>query len=266
MDLHMLSQMPLGCRCDPLLLCVTAPRILTNFSPYHVKSSFRTDKTESIEWQLLVTRQRTGECLLIHIPHWRTSWSADIKSPNFSARSRTSPVRFLQGALVIWVLKQTSQFRSLIKWVSLTWLPKPKACNRGEQKLAQYWKSKLRISWNAKELKLRWTWCKNTVLHLGLWSANVSTNTNWPSRREQETIHYEEVALGSGPPAATTQKEQFIPSSSTILQTNQRKWIDISAVGNIDQKSLKIQITWLDFYDMKVILEKMTGELKNERC
>ena len=69
MDLHMLSQMTLSCLCKPLVVYVTAPNILTNFSPSHVKSSLYTDKTESIECQLLVPRQRTGECLLIHIPH-----------------------------------------------------------------------------------------------------------------------------------------------------------------------------------------------------
>ena len=67
-DLHMLSQIPLSCRCKQLLACVTAPRILTNFSPSYVKSLFCTDKTESIEWQDLVPRQLVGDCLF-HIPH-----------------------------------------------------------------------------------------------------------------------------------------------------------------------------------------------------
>ena len=47
----------------------------------------------------------------------RTLWSAEIQSPNFSARRGASPVRLLQGALVILVRKQTSQFRSFGKWV-----------------------------------------------------------------------------------------------------------------------------------------------------
>ena len=46
-------------------------------------------------------------------PSLRTLWSAVIKSPNFSARRRASPVRFLHGALVVLVLWQISQFRSL---------------------------------------------------------------------------------------------------------------------------------------------------------
>ena len=50
-DLHMLSQIPSSCVCFQPLVCATAPRILTNFSPSHVKSSFYTDKTEPIEKQ-----------------------------------------------------------------------------------------------------------------------------------------------------------------------------------------------------------------------
>ena len=34
-----------------------------------MKTSFYTDKIESVEWQDLVLRERTGDCLLIHIPH-----------------------------------------------------------------------------------------------------------------------------------------------------------------------------------------------------
>ena len=46
----------------------------------------------------------------------RTLWSAVIKSPKFSARGRAPPLRLLHGALVIFVLWQISQFRSLGKW------------------------------------------------------------------------------------------------------------------------------------------------------
>ena len=46
-------------------------------------------------------------------PSLRTLWSAVIKSPTFSARGTAPPMRFLQGALVILVLLQISQFRSL---------------------------------------------------------------------------------------------------------------------------------------------------------
>ena len=47
----------------------------------------------------------------------RTLWSALIKSPKFSARNTTLPIRLLHGALVILVHWQISQFRSFGKWV-----------------------------------------------------------------------------------------------------------------------------------------------------
>ena len=52
----------------------------------------------------------------------RTLWSAVIKSPNFSARGTASPVRPLQGALVILVRLQTSQFRSSGEWVLILYI------------------------------------------------------------------------------------------------------------------------------------------------
>ena len=39
----------------------------THFCPSHVKISFCKDKIESIEWQDSVSRQRTGDCIQIHI-------------------------------------------------------------------------------------------------------------------------------------------------------------------------------------------------------
>ena len=50
-------------------------------------------------------------------PSLRTLWSAVIKSPKMSARSVALPVRLLQRAIVILVLKQISQFQSFGKWV-----------------------------------------------------------------------------------------------------------------------------------------------------
>ena len=38
------TQIPSSCLCFQLLVCATSPRILTNFSPSHVKTSFYTDK------------------------------------------------------------------------------------------------------------------------------------------------------------------------------------------------------------------------------
>ena len=54
----------------------------------------------------------------------RTLWSAVIKSPKFTARGTASPLRLLHKALVILVLLQISQFRSLGKWVWTLCLPK----------------------------------------------------------------------------------------------------------------------------------------------
>ena len=51
-------------------------------------------------------------------PSLRTLWSAIVKTPNFSAQGRTSPVRLLQRAFVFLVLKQTSQSRSFGEWVN----------------------------------------------------------------------------------------------------------------------------------------------------
>ena len=57
-------------------------------------------------------------------------------------------------------------------------------------------------------------------------------------------IHYEEVARGAPKPVARKQHEQFVlsssSSSSTIMLIDQRKWNDIRAVGNIEEKSFKI--------------------------
>ena len=49
--------------------------------------------------------------------HWELCESAVIKSPKMSARSVALPVRLLQRAIVILVLKQISQFQSFGKWV-----------------------------------------------------------------------------------------------------------------------------------------------------
>ena len=49
----------------------------------------------------------------------RNLWSAVIKRPNLLARGGGSPESFLQGAFVILVLLQTSQFRSWWKWVKV---------------------------------------------------------------------------------------------------------------------------------------------------
>ena len=55
--------------------------------------------------------------------HWELCDLAVIKSPKFSARSTAPPMRLLQGALVILVLWQISQFWSLWKWILTLCLP-----------------------------------------------------------------------------------------------------------------------------------------------
>ena len=57
-------------------------------------------------------------------PLLTTLFSAVIKSPTFSARCTTPPMRLLHGALVILVLWQISQIRSFGKWVLTLCLPK----------------------------------------------------------------------------------------------------------------------------------------------
>ena len=56
----------------------------------------------------------------------RTSWSAVNKSPKFSARSTAPPLRLLHGALLMWVLWQISQFRSVGE-MSINTVTYPKA-------------------------------------------------------------------------------------------------------------------------------------------
>ena len=58
-NLHMLSQIPSSCLCIQLSLLATVPRTLNIFFCL----------IESIEWQDLVPRQRTCDCLWSHLPH-----------------------------------------------------------------------------------------------------------------------------------------------------------------------------------------------------
>ena len=56
----------------------------------------------------------------------------------------------------------------------------------------------------------------------------------------KKPIHFEEVATSAGQLVAMKQKDQSSSSSSSTMPIKQRKWNDISAVGNIDDKSYKI--------------------------
>ena len=69
-------------------------------------------------------------------PSLRTLWSAVIKSPKFSARGTAPPMRLLHGALVILVLWQISQFRSLGKLVWTLCLPKSTSKDGSWEQLA----------------------------------------------------------------------------------------------------------------------------------
>ena len=139
-NLRTLSQIPSSCLCIQLPVCATTPRFLINFVQSHVKILFYTDKIESMEWQDLVSRQRTGVCFVIH-----PLWSAVIKAPKFSAWGRASPVRLLQGALVILVRKHTSQLRYFGKWVKIllpvvsSWQFCCAICNREDELIMFLW-------------------------------------------------------------------------------------------------------------------------------
>ena len=103
----------------------TARQTYVNSFPSPEKFRFCTDKTVSMEWLNLVPRRRTGDCFDIHSPpSLKTLWSAVMKSPKFSAWGAASPVRLLQGALVIMVLLQISQFMSFGKWGMNTMPPR----------------------------------------------------------------------------------------------------------------------------------------------
>ena len=106
----MLSPIPSSCPYTQLVVLATVPRILMSFFPSHVQILFYTDRIESVEWQDLVPRQRTDGLFRDSLFLLRALRSAVIKSPNFSARGRASPVCLLEGALVILVRKQASQF------------------------------------------------------------------------------------------------------------------------------------------------------------
>ena len=59
---------------------------------------FCTDKTESIEWQDLVPRQRTSDCLWIHLPHPTDSCTSLLVASS-SLRSNTESEDELDAAL-----------------------------------------------------------------------------------------------------------------------------------------------------------------------
>ena len=66
-NLYMLSKTPSSCLCFQLSVSVTVPRVKKTFFRLIWTFFFSTDKIETIEWQDLVPRQRTDDCLWIHI-------------------------------------------------------------------------------------------------------------------------------------------------------------------------------------------------------
>ena len=60
----------MNCLYKQLLAFLTARGTFVNFFPSPEKSLFCKDRIESIEWQDLVPRQRTGDCFENHLPRW----------------------------------------------------------------------------------------------------------------------------------------------------------------------------------------------------
>ena len=107
--------------------------------PSREKFVFYTDKIESIEWQDLVPRQHIDDCFEIHLPHWGLCDLLLSSHQTFSARGTASPVRLLQGALVILVLLQISQFVSFGKWVWILCFQDATFVRRSESESWETW-------------------------------------------------------------------------------------------------------------------------------
>ena len=99
----------------------------------------------------------------------------------------------------------------------------------GIQKMAQHWKSKLRITCITVEMPLQNDGSQSWIV--------TSRGMN----------NYEEVASSIGKPVATKQKEQFISSlsssSTTVMPIDQRQWNDILAVEYVDEESFSFSVS-----------------------
>ena len=120
---HMLSQIPSSCLYIQLSVLATVPRILISSFPSHVMILFCTDMIESIEWQDLVPRQRTGDCLWIHIPHCGLCDPPLSRHQTFLLEVELRQCVFCKRLLLFLVLKQTSQSRSFGRGVEILCLP-----------------------------------------------------------------------------------------------------------------------------------------------
>ena len=95
-DLHRPCQIPRNCQCAWLLVSCSAPRILqAPFFVFPERFLFCTDTTGSTGKPSPAPRMNNRWFFEIHNLHWRTLWSAVIKSPKFSARGTAPPLRLL---------------------------------------------------------------------------------------------------------------------------------------------------------------------------
>ena len=111
--LHRICQIPRNCQCKWLWISTSAPRTFASSFLFLVKFWFYTDMPGSIGWLGSCTTTAYRWLFRDSQPSLRTLRSAVIKSPKLSARSTAPPLRLQHGALVILVLWQISQFRSL---------------------------------------------------------------------------------------------------------------------------------------------------------
>ena len=94
-----------------------APRTFANSFVFPEKFLFYTDTPGSIEWLDPAPRLHIDDCFEIHSRHWGLCDLLLSSHQKFSAGGTASPVRLLQGALVILARLQTSQFGSFGKWI-----------------------------------------------------------------------------------------------------------------------------------------------------
>ena len=112
-----------NCQCKWLWVSTSAPRTCASSSVFPEKFFFYIGRIVSnVLPKSCTTTAYSWLCRDSH-PSPRTLWSAVVKSPQFSALGTTVPVRLLQEALAIWVLKQILQFRSFGKWEKILRLP-----------------------------------------------------------------------------------------------------------------------------------------------
>ena len=103
------------------------------------------------------------------------------------------------------------------------------------RKLAQYWKSRLRI--------MKTDGSRSWIV-ISRW---MNKYVNELPEENGKSSHYEEVVTGTERPVATKQKEQSsppLPSLSTmVVPIDQRKWKDIPAVDYVDKGSLSFSVS-----------------------